>query len=91
MSKDIGMERAYVKFSRPTGPYVIYIILLYAFVIVPSWLLWQGKPPHHLELHEDFYYLAGSFFGFYVGGRSWEKVKSMAAAMFQPQPQGQAH
>ena len=86
----MDVERTYVKFARPTGTYVIYAILLFAFIVVPSWLLWQGKAPKHLDLHEDFYYLAGVFFGVYVGGRSWEKVKGLAGIV-PPAPPSQPH
>lgn len=86
MNIDTTIERAYVKFARPTGPYVVYLILLFAFIGVPAILLWQGKEPKHLDIHEDFYYLAGALCGFYVAGRTVEKVKGMMAGLVQPPP-----
>jgi hypothetical protein len=78
-------EDKFVSRARPTFLYIVYIILVFNFIIVPignqlitfaALFLDKSSPEFYtVELPKDLYDLFKIVMLGYIGGRSWEKVK----------------
>lgn len=68
----------FIRFSRSSAIYVLDVILLVNFAIVPMVQLWRRELIAIPTLPEPFYTLGEIFFGLYVSGRVYEKYKGVA-------------
>lgn len=68
----------FIRFSRSSAIYVLDVILLVNFAIVPIVQLWRRELIAIPTLPEPFYTLGEIFFGLYVSGRVYEKYKGVA-------------
>lgn len=64
----------YVRRARPTFLYIVYVILVFNYLVVPLIQMTQGIAMHPIEFPEPLYWLFGSGYLGYVGGRTWEKM-----------------
>lgn len=67
----------FIKFSRSSAIYVLDIVLLVNFALVPLVQLYRRELISVPILPEPFYTLGEIFFGLYVTGRVYEKYKGV--------------
>jgi len=63
----------YVRRSRPTFLYIMYGVIVWNFILLPSVQFVTDQPVSPIALPSDLYYLFGAGFLGYVGARSWDK------------------
>ena len=78
IAAEAGSGDPYVRRSRPTFLYLIYIILFWNFLLLPLAQFATGQPLNPIALPTDLYYLFGAGFLGYVGARTWDKTKGGA-------------
>jgi len=64
---------AYTRRARPTLLYIVYLVLIWNYVLVPTWQLATGQPAAPIELPEELFWLFGAGYLGYTGARSWDK------------------
>lgn len=69
-------EDPWVRRSRPTFLYIMYLIIVWNFMLLPLCQFFTGHQISLIELPENLYWLFGSGFLGYVGARSWDKMKN---------------
>lgn len=67
----------FIKFSRSSAIYILDVVLLVNFAIVPLVQLYRHELIAVPTLPEPFYTLGEIFFGLYVTGRVYEKYKGV--------------
>ena len=67
----------YTSRARPTFLYLMYVVLAWNYILLPV-IQYVGKqPPAPINLPPQLFWLFGSGYLGYVGGRSWEKISGM--------------
>ncbi len=81
---EVTQDDKFVKRARPSLLYLVAVIICANFIVIPLANMiasYFGAAPFVLVypvLPEPIYYLIGTIFSVYTGGRSWEKVKRMS-------------
>ena len=65
----------WVRRARPTFLYIMYVVLVWNFILLPITQLLTSIPLHPIDLPSDLYYLFGAGYLGYVGARTWDKGK----------------
>jgi hypothetical protein len=66
---------AYTRRARPTFLYIVYIILVWNYILLPLIQYADGQAPAPIALPESLFWLFGAGYLGYVGARSFDKWK----------------
>lgn len=64
---------AYTRRARPTFLYIVYIILIWNYILLPFVQYAGGQAPAPIQLPEPLFWLFGTGYLGYVGARSFDK------------------